>query len=124
MSELKETLEERKERAIIVGVDLGTMDDFAESMEELEALAEACNMEVVCVVLSCPDMWEKSNKLLDSALGNYRMIKVLESDNILDFNDNPPTKTIAHAKNDVYLPLLKDEYNKVKYEIIYYCNKK
>ena len=47
VSELKETLEEKKERAIIVGVDLGTTDDFAESMEELEALAEACNMEVV-----------------------------------------------------------------------------
>lgn len=50
MSEVKETIEERKERAIIVGVDLGTSDDFQESMEELEALAEACNMEVVCVV--------------------------------------------------------------------------
>ena len=50
VSELKETLEEKKERAIIVGVDLGTTDDFTESMEELEALAEACNMEVVCVV--------------------------------------------------------------------------
>ena len=50
LSDLKETLEERKERAIIVGVDLGTDDDFAESMEELEALAEACDMEVVCVV--------------------------------------------------------------------------
>ena len=50
MSDLNVTLEEKKERAIIVGVDLGTSDDFAESMEELEALAEACNMEVVCVV--------------------------------------------------------------------------
>ena len=50
MSEIKEILGEKKERAIIVGVDLGTSDDFAESMEELEALAEACNMEVVCVV--------------------------------------------------------------------------
>ena len=50
MSDLNVTLEDKKERAIIVGVDLGTSDDFAESMEELEALAEACNMEVVCVV--------------------------------------------------------------------------
>lgn len=50
MSDLNETVEERKERAIIVGVDLGTEEDFAESMEELEALAEACHMEVVCVV--------------------------------------------------------------------------
>lgn len=79
-------------------------------------------MEVVCVVLSCPDMWEKSNKLLDCALGNYKMTKVLESDNILDFNDNPPTKTIAHVKNDVYLPLSDNEIKKVKYEIIYFDN--
>ncbi len=50
MSNINETLEERKERAVIVGVDLGTTDDFEESMEELEALAEACNMEVVCIV--------------------------------------------------------------------------
>ena len=50
MSEFNNQLEQRKERAIIVGVDLGTSDDFAESMEELEALAEACDMEIVCVV--------------------------------------------------------------------------
>lgn len=50
MSDLKDNLKERKERAIIVGVDLGTTDDFEESMEELEALAEACEMEVVCIV--------------------------------------------------------------------------
>ena len=50
MSDLNVALEDKKERAIIVGVDLGTSDDFAESVEELEALAEACNMEVVCVV--------------------------------------------------------------------------
>lgn len=50
MSELKANTEEQKERAIIVGVDLGTDDDFEQSMEELEALAEACGMEVVCTV--------------------------------------------------------------------------
>lgn len=50
MSDFKESMEEQKERAVIVGVDTGTTDDFDESMEELEALAEACNMEVVCIV--------------------------------------------------------------------------
>ena len=50
MSDFNDALEERNERAIIVGVDLGTDDDFTESMEELEALAQACNMEVVCAV--------------------------------------------------------------------------
>lgn len=43
-------MEEQKEKAIIVGVDTGETDDFDESMEELEALAEACEMEVVCSV--------------------------------------------------------------------------
>ena len=79
-------------------------------------------MEVVCVVLSCPDMWKISNELLDCALDDYKMVKVLESDNILDFNDDPPTKTIAHVKRDVFLPLLNNEIKKVKYEIIYFDN--
>ncbi|MGN0335253.1 MAG: hypothetical protein ACI4DV_06290 [Lachnospiraceae bacterium] len=50
MTELQESTEKIRERAIIVGVDLGTDDDFRESMEELEALAEACEMDVVCTV--------------------------------------------------------------------------
>lgn len=48
MSELLENQQKEKEKAIIVGVDLGTEEDFEQSMEELEALAEACEMEVVC----------------------------------------------------------------------------
>ena len=35
------------EKAIIVGLDLGTHRDFAHSMEELEELAIACELEVV-----------------------------------------------------------------------------
>lgn len=50
MSEIRKIAEEEKERAVIVGVDLGTEADFEESMEELAALAEACGMEVVCTV--------------------------------------------------------------------------
>lgn len=48
MSELLENQQKEKERAIIVGVDLGTEENFEQSMEELGALAEACDMEVVC----------------------------------------------------------------------------
>lgn len=50
MTEKKTIDEEQRERAILVGVDLGESDDFETSMEELEALAEACGMEVVCTV--------------------------------------------------------------------------
>lgn len=40
-------IEEKKERALLVGVDTGEEQDFERSMEELKSLAEACNMQVV-----------------------------------------------------------------------------
>ncbi len=40
-------LEEKKEKAFLVGVDTGEEVDFDRSMEELKSLAEACNMQVV-----------------------------------------------------------------------------
>ncbi|MCI9008053.1 MAG: GTPase HflX [Lachnospiraceae bacterium] len=38
---------DRKERALLLGVDLHDGEDFARSMEELKSLAEACGMEAV-----------------------------------------------------------------------------
>lgn len=43
-------LEEKKEKALLVGVDTGEEVDFERSMEELKSLAEACNMQVVGVI--------------------------------------------------------------------------
>ena len=43
-------LEEKKERALLVGVDTGEEVDFERSMEELKSLAEACNMQVVGLI--------------------------------------------------------------------------
>lgn len=43
-------LEEKKERALLVGVDTGEEVDFERSMEELKNLAEACNMQVVGLI--------------------------------------------------------------------------
>ena len=37
---------EQKQKAILAGVDLNNQPDFANSMEELFHLAEACNIEV------------------------------------------------------------------------------
>lgn len=39
----REELQER-ERALLVGVDIGEEEDFEHSMEELGSLAEACLM--------------------------------------------------------------------------------
>ena len=40
----------QKMKALLVGVNLGNDPDFENALKELESLAEACNMEVVCVV--------------------------------------------------------------------------
>jgi GTP-binding protein HflX len=40
-------MEELLQRAVLVGVNLGNEDDFAYSMEELENLTEACDVEVI-----------------------------------------------------------------------------
>ena len=41
---------EKKERALLVGVDTGDEQDFDRYMAELGSLAEACNMEVVGLI--------------------------------------------------------------------------
>ena len=38
---------ERMDQVLLVGVNLNNASDFEQSMEELAALAEACQMEVV-----------------------------------------------------------------------------
>lgn len=42
---MKRTSSEKKERALLLGVNLNDGEDFARSMEELKNLAEACGME-------------------------------------------------------------------------------
>ena len=41
---------DRVERALLVGVDLNDGEDYLTSLEELGALAEACDMEVVATI--------------------------------------------------------------------------
>ena len=38
------------ERALLVGINLNDGEDYAASLEELGALAEACDMEVVATI--------------------------------------------------------------------------
>ena len=42
--------ENKKEKVLLVGVNTGSEDDFAQSMQELGSLAEACNMEVTGIM--------------------------------------------------------------------------
>ncbi len=44
MRERQQRETEKKERALLIGVDLHDGEDFARSMQELKSLAEACGM--------------------------------------------------------------------------------
>lgn len=77
-------------------------------------------MEIVSVVLNCPNMWEKSKEILDKSFNDFSMKKIVESDNIIDFIDLQNGKKIGvYIKNDVSLPLSENETNKLKTEIVY-----
>ena len=42
-------------------------------------------MEIVCVVLNCPPMFERSKELLTNAFNDYEICSIYESDHVVDF---------------------------------------
>ncbi len=58
MIEYQKELENQTARTILVGLNIGNEKEFADSMKELESLAEACEMEVAAILsqtLSTPN---------------------------------------------------------------------
>lgn len=77
-------------------------------------------MELVCVVLNCPQMWERSSSLLDKFYDEYNLLKVIESDNIIDFYDTSlGDKVGVYVKNDIILPISKNEKDYLKIKLNY-----
>ena len=77
--------------------------------------------EIVCVVLNVPPMFERCEELANNSFNNFKQVKVLESDNVLDFVNfnNSNKKCPVYIKKDVVLPLQNNEIKKLKYEIEY-----
>lgn len=71
-------------------------------------------MELVCVVLNCPPMFERSKTLLENTFSNYTNYKLVESDNIIGFTNYQGEKIPLVIKNDIVLPLNKEEKKKIK----------
>ncbi len=69
-------------------------------------------LELICVVLNCPPMFERSKHLLTETFENYSNYKIVESDNIIDFvNVKNRDKTCGiYIKNDIIVPLKNSEY--------------
>lgn len=85
-------------------------------------LVSACNRnntELICVVLNCSPMFEKSKQLFDDLYNDYVTHKILESDFILDFIPTENGEKVGvYLKNDILLPLRKSEIDNLKIKYI------
>jgi D-alanyl-D-alanine carboxypeptidase len=75
--------------------------------------------EYVSVVLNSPDMWNRSQEILNQAFANYKRVKVFDAE---EFSSkiratNKGKKFILYAENDFYYPLTKNEQDGLKYLI-------
>ena len=73
-------------------------------------------MELVCVVLNCPPMFEESKTLLTNCFNRYQMYKLYESDYIVAFIPvkDEKEKCAVCVKEDIILPLSYDESQVIK----------
>ncbi len=76
-------------------------------------------LELICVVLNCPPMFERSKELLSQSYENYKNYKLVESDYIIDFIKSDMGEIPIHIQNDIILPLTDEEYKNVKIKYDY-----
>ena len=76
-------------------------------------------MKLISVVLNCGEMWERSVELLDYGFESYELVKVFDSELIIDnlVVANSNKKCAVKCKKDVYLPLKDGEREKI--EVVY-----
>jgi len=98
--------EESRERALLVGVDIGEEVDFDRSMEELKSLAEACNMQVVGLITQ---KMAAVNKALYVGTGKVAEIKQFigecEADIVIFDNALSPSQ-IRNLQEELDMPIL------------------
>jgi len=77
---------------------------------------ERNGVTLVCVVLNCPPMFERSKNLLTNSFATYKNYKLVESDNIFDFIkvENSDNTCGVYVKNDVVITLTENEYKNIK----------
>lgn len=76
----------------------------------LVSSAERNGMDVVCVVLNCPDMYERSSVIFDNCFNNYKLLK-LDENKVFMCN-----KVLCKIKNSKSVVLKTNE--KMKYRVI------
>lgn len=82
----------------------------------LVTAAERNGMTLVCTVLNCPMMYERSAQLLDDAFKTYEQTRILSADTPIRFEIKGKTVS-GCVREDLYYPLLPEEKLLLKTEI-------
>ena len=102
----EEILQEKKERALLVGVDIGEEQDFDRYMAELGNLAEACNMEVVGLITQ---KMESVNKTYYIGTGKVAEVKEFAGEceaEIVIFDNALTPSQIRNLQDAIEMPIL------------------
>lgn len=84
--------------------------------------AKRNNLELVCVVLNCYNMWERSTSLLNDFFDCFKYRKLLNSNDFVDFINVKSEKIGVYIKKDFNYPLTNNEEKELKIFIKYdYC---
>ena len=98
--------EESRERALLVGVDIGEEVDFDRSMDELKSLAEACNMQVVGLITQ---RMAAVNKALYVGTGKVAEIKQFIGEvgaEVVIFDNALSPSQIRNLQEELDMPIL------------------
>lgn len=98
--------EESRERALLVGVDIGEEVDFDRSMDELKSLAEACNMQVVGLITQ---KMVAVNKALYVGTGKVAEIKQFIGEvgaEVVIFDNALSPSQIRNLQEELDMPIL------------------
>ena len=78
----------------------------------LVTAAEKEGMTLICTVLNCPTMYERTTKLLDDAFASYKNVKLLSYGQVFNVE-----KCNAESRAEFFYPLLKEEKDLLEYKI-------
>ncbi len=84
----------------------------------LVSSADKEGFELICVVLNCGPMFERSQTLFDECYHEYKRIKLLDKEkSVCEVQTKYGKVMPAYVKNDFFYPLKSSELNQIKIEI-------
>lgn len=103
---MQETIQEHRERALLVGVDTGEEQDFDRCMEELGSLAEACNMEVVGLITQKMDSVNKAYYIGTGKVAEVKEFAAQCEAEIVIFDNALSPSQIRNLQDAIDMPIL------------------